>query len=134
MLPLYLEKTMSEQHILCVECRGVFTDAETEHVTSCPRCGTAGIPADLREMLDLKITRHELRILTIWATNYAQKLLNSDPLSNAPNCVQGILNGIRAQHPGIGPLSLQEELQDVADTFRSKVESSIGDFDPKTRQ
>lgn len=124
---------MSEKHILCVECRSVFTDEEADNATSCPSCGTVGIPADLRDTLDLKITLHELRILTIWAANYAHKLLNSDPTSNAPKCVQGIIKGIRAQHPEVGPLSLHEEFQDVADTFGSKVESTIGDFEPQTR-
>lgn len=124
---------MTEKYILCVECRTTFTAEETATATSCPHCGSAGIPADLREMLDLKITRHELRILTIWAANYADSLLKSSALSNAPDVVAGILKGIREQHPNVGPLSMQEEFQHVADTAGSKVESSLGDFEPQTR-
>lgn len=119
--------------ILCVECRKTFTDEETATVTACPACGTTGLPALISDSLDIKITRHELRILLMWASNYAHDIEKSSPTLSAIKCVEGIAKGIREQHPEADPLTLSEELQVVADTFQTKVESTVGDFTPKTR-
>ena len=124
---------MSEKTILCVECRGTFTEEETETVTACPRCGTTGLPALLSDSLTLKITRHELRILTHWAANYAHSIAAPDQTMDPVKCVEGVVQGIREQHADAGPLTLHEELQDVANAFGSKVESTIGDFIPEPR-
>jgi hypothetical protein len=75
---------MSSKHLLCLACgvesvveadpdKGVYT---VNHVSvhGCPACGDVGVPADLDDAVDVHITKHELRILTIWATNYAQSL------------------------------------------------------------
>lgn len=117
--------------ILCVECRKTFTDEETESVTACPACGTTGLPALLSDSLDLKITRHELRILLMWASNYAHDIEKSTSTMSAVKCVEGIAKGIRDQHPEADPLTLAEELQEVANEVKSRVESSIGTFEPK---
>lgn len=119
--------------ILCVECRNTFTDEETATVTECPACGTTGLPALVSDSLTIKITRHELRILTHWASNYAHSIVREDQTMDPVKAVQGIVQGIREQSPDAGPLTLHEELQDVADAFQSKVESTLGDFTPKTR-
>jgi hypothetical protein len=118
------------KHIMCVICRSVFSDEETAAVDRCPTCGATGIPADTDDMVALKITRHELRILTMWASNYAHQIA-TDEDDSAPKVVSAIIRAIHRQDPTVGPLTLAEELQEVADTFGSHVESSIGDFDPQ---
>ena len=122
-----------EKSILCVECRSTFSAEELDRsgATSCPTCGSTGIPADLKDALELHITRHELRILTIWAANYAYQCDKKDENSHLMTVVNGIIKGIRSQHAEVGPLSLHEELQEVADAGH-KVQSSIGDFEPPT--
>jgi hypothetical protein len=73
---------MSSKHLLCLACgvesvveadpdKGVYT-VNHEIVHGCPACGDTGVPADLADAVDVHITKHELRILTIWATNYAR--------------------------------------------------------------
>lgn len=124
-----------EKHILCVECRSTFSDEEIEGHTSCPHCGSTGIPADLNDMVEIKITAHELRILTIWASNYAYSIKRSSP--SAVEVVEGICKGLKGQTPNTH-LSLLSELQEAADTLgvKGELHNSDGDVDyvePSTR-
>jgi DNA-directed RNA polymerase subunit RPC12/RpoP len=125
--------TEAQKTVLCVECRSTFTDAETEGYTECPKCGSQGMPALLTDMHTINITRHELRILTMWAANWAEHIKDSEKKFYAPNAIAGIASGIRAQLPEIGPLTLSEEFQEVADVFQKKVETSLGDFEPNLK-
>ena len=122
------------KNILCVTCRSTFSDEELDalgNVTSCPACGSTGVPADLTDSVTVTLTRHELRILTIWASNYAHSIKDSSLSTQDPvACINGLLSGIRNQTEG--PLTIAEELQDVADTLGLTVSSSMGDFEPPT--
>lgn len=41
-------------------------------VSGCPTCGTHSLPCDPKKDVEIKINTHELRVLTIWADNWAQ--------------------------------------------------------------
>lgn len=67
---------MAEERIVvarCIQCDGEFTEEQITGENSCPDCGTKSIPCDPKNDTTLKINTHELRILTIWADNWAQE-------------------------------------------------------------
>lgn len=75
---------------------------------ACPECGHRGIPADTEKRLNVSITWHELRVLTIWAERWASRCDDSKSMLAT---VYGIADRIQAQHMD----------QKVGLTFRSEL-------------
>lgn len=127
-------------HILCLLCRGTFTDAEIEGQSACPRCGNRGVPADTRKQATATLTHHEWRILCIWAENWAERVAAKADADgyDSPRAVRSITNEIRRQAPDISPLSLRDELQQVADRIGGEVDyhdgTTLETFRPATKQ
>jgi predicted nucleic acid-binding Zn-ribbon protein len=128
-----------DKHVLCIKCRATFTEAGYQNASGCPSCGDKGVPATLQRQTTLDITHHELRVLCIWASNYADGIKDPkmrDPMKAA---LRGIFSGLRSQDPNLPALSLFDEIQEVADTFNTKAKllSSDGEvattFEPSTR-
>jgi hypothetical protein len=58
--------------LLCLTC-GNITSTD-EDLRACPACGdSVHSPADLAETVTVTLTKHELRILTMWAENWARE-------------------------------------------------------------
>lgn len=57
--------------VRCLLCESEFSDEEIKGVTSCPKCGTRSIPCNIKNDIQVKINKHELHILLVWADNYA---------------------------------------------------------------
>lgn len=98
-------------NIMCVDC-GVVVE-ESSDLTCCPNCGSKGVPA-LAEFLDIKITWQELRIICMWASNWA--------MEKCPECsqstVHSIIERIGAQHAERAeksPLTMLGELGQIRD-------------------
>lgn len=66
----------------CTRCYSEFTEAQIEGAAGCPKCGTLGIPMHPREDALVRVNVHELRVLCIWAENYAVHVDNQN-LDNA---------------------------------------------------
>lgn len=119
----------------CTECRSEFTDAELDGAKACPTCGTQGVPMSIARDTTIRINTHELRILTMWASNYAASLVARDPSSRAAKAVQGIINALKSQVDV--PLTLADEVQGLADATGSKTElhqdGDVKTFDPKPK-
>lgn len=60
----------------CVRCSIEYSDEELNQLNpdKCPNCGTPGLPMSISQDVTLPINWHELRILTIWASNWAEHL------------------------------------------------------------
>lgn len=58
----------------CIQCRAEFTgdDPTLIGATSCPSCHADSTPMDTCQDTSININWHELRILTIWASNYVR--------------------------------------------------------------
>lgn len=95
--------------LLCVPCRNVVEVTPDHRLTACPSCGSTGVPADADDTVTLTITTHELRILTIWASNWAAQDAVMAPV------VRGILDGL-AQYTAAA-LSLSQEIADLRAAF-----------------
>ena len=60
----------------CVRCSIEYSDEELNQINpdKCPNCGTPGLPMSISQDVSVPINWHELRILTIWASNWAEQL------------------------------------------------------------
>jgi hypothetical protein len=125
-----------EKYILCVQCRGRFSEQETTGKNCCPRCGNTGMPADARRVATVTFTEHEWRILCIWASNWAEQCDREKP-SGGVTTIEAMVREIKRQAPDIGHLTMRDELQAVANEF-GKVELHQGGkvtrFDPEKKQ
>ena len=106
----------------CIICSSEFTDAQLEDATSCPECGTRSIPLSPDADVTVKINWHELRVLTIWAENWARQCDARTPEENGNNpdepfnmmyCVMTMAQRLQAQHPERTKLTLFSEVREL---------------------
>ena len=93
----------------CTACGKRFTSRELVAVHACPACGSKGVPCATSEDVQVFINWHELRILGIWATNWAARF--DETMSDSKLTLQGILGRLERQYPDNPPLTLFAELQ-----------------------
>lgn len=98
----------------CVQCAGEFSEIEMEGATACPGCGTKAIPCTIKEDVTVEINWHELRILTIWAENWARKIQNDDPKNDGSLLtIMSIAGRLQRQHPEKTALTLFSEIRNL---------------------
>ena len=97
-------------HVLCLACGGEFNFSPDERVSCCPGCGDEGIPADLDERPEFKITWHELRCLVMWAERWAS---SSDESKRMQRIVYGIADRLHLQHMDGPSLTFAQQLADL---------------------
>jgi DNA-directed RNA polymerase subunit RPC12/RpoP len=107
---------MSQKTTRCTPCGAEFTDEEILGANACPTCGSKSVPMSISKDRQITINEHELRILGIWASEWAER--HDD--NQMRKSLGGIFHRIRKQIPGI-TLSMAEEVQQVADTYGSTV-------------
>lgn len=106
--------------VRCVVCRSEFSDDEIVGALQCPKCGDTGVPMSISEDIEVKINWHELRILCIWAKNFAESI--SKETTGATETVDAIVDSLSKYRPcGAAPLSVKEEFQEMADTQEQKI-------------
>ena len=124
-----------EKNILCLNCRGTFSDKDIENASACPYCDSKNVPADLNKSSTITITHHELRILFMWADNWESQFKAKDGKSAV--LIKSIAAELRKKDITIPSLSLAEEAQGLADYLRTKVElrqsGETKDFDPEAK-
>jgi hypothetical protein len=64
------------KNIRCIRCSEEFEDKELIDLSfdECPKCGGPGSPMLISQDIQLSINWNELRILTIYASNWAESL------------------------------------------------------------
>lgn len=98
--------------LLCLHCRETTeVDPEGSALTACPHCGSTSAPADADDQVTITLTVHELRILCIWASNYAENIKDNPGCGDSPRAVYGILDHLGTQTDT--PLSMRQELADL---------------------
>lgn len=100
---------INEKIMRCTTCRAEFTRAETADVSCCPTCGATGLPMAIGDDVEISINWHELRILGIWASNWA--VAHCDEGSR--KALASVLHSIAVQHPERAthqPLTLAGEI------------------------
>lgn len=101
--------------LLCLRCREITGASEGHSLNACPACGNTNPPADADDTVTITLTTHELRILTIWASNWAEAHTDKPEGQDSPRVIAGILDGI-GQYTS-APLSLRQEVADVRAAF-----------------
>jgi hypothetical protein len=111
---------MVERHEVawCTLCGARFTAAEIDGHSACPKCGTKGVPCDPNKDMAVVVNWHELRILGIWAENWAQhceRASPGDPGNATVTTVHAITRRLQRQHPDETPLTLSGEIMQIKD-------------------
>lgn len=102
----------------CTECG--YEVEKFEGLQKCPSCHTNGVPCSWENQRLISVNWHELRILVMWAENWARA-------HQLGRTVYSIANRIEAQEPKLAedsPLSLAKELGILAKTFNLDVSSA----------
>ena len=118
---------MSDKTTRCTACAAEFTDADLEGHSACPTCGNPGVPCAISEDVTVRINWHELRILGIWASNYAGgKAFDDERGRHSRRTRQAILARLEAQHPGKAALTMAGEMKSLANALGTTVEMRTG--------
>ena len=102
---------MNEKFARCLICNQEFTEEEIRGFDKCPKCSNTGIPCSPKEDVTIKINWHELRILTIWAENFANQIEKDNPKSALT--IACIARRIQKQYPDKTPLTLAGEIEEL---------------------
>lgn len=105
----------------CVACGARFTAEEVVGATCCPKCGSTGLPCAAQQDLVVEINWHELRILGIWASNYARA-----QSEDCQRSLRGILSRLERQAPALPPLTIAGELRLLRATGAQVTGTNIG--------
>lgn len=88
----------------CLICNKEYTAEQMKTATCCPNCGYDGPPCDPQQDVTVHLNWHELRILAIWAENWAH---HTDANEDA---VYAITHRLEKQFPKEIPLTMVGEL------------------------
>lgn len=111
----------------CVDCGSRFTQKEIANAFACPKCGSIGIPCAPADDVDVKINWHELRILVIWAENWAAMPRDDPRRGPIPlsHTVKAIAKRLQEQYPTRVALTLSGELAELSDKYEIEVHGNI---------
>jgi len=103
-----------EKTIRCTKCYREFSEDETKNVSCCPKCGSKGLPMSISQDVEIKINWHELRILCIWAENWAEEKCDQDSRS----MLEAMMNRLDKYRPeGGAALTLTREVKDLQEVY-----------------
>ena len=107
---------MSRPTIRCTVCEAEFADDVTRN--ACPACGTASIPCAIADDVQVTINWHELRCLTIWASNWATD--HPATMGEAAKALATILRRLDRFRPKNGAaLTLAAEVRELQEKYPS---------------
>lgn len=106
---MIIEKTTTR----CTDCYSEFTESQLEGQNCCPNCKTTSLPMFIDRDTTIKINWHELRILTMWASFWANEKLKHEPGYKTLN---NIINRLELQKQDNWPaLTLFGEINNLRD-------------------
>jgi len=105
----------TDKTVRCVVCDSEFSDDEIKSSSCCPCCGATSLPMLITQDTTIKINWHCLRILTIWASNWAAEKCDE----SARNAVSSIIKRLEPQRKEDWPaLTLLGEIKELPETLR----------------
>jgi hypothetical protein len=95
----------------CVLCEYEYSQAEVaQGLKHCPGCGSTGIPCNPAFDLTVNINWQELRILAVWAENWARQRSENQDYEGL-KAVHCIVHRLEEQYPDLYPLTLAGEVR-----------------------
>lgn len=111
---------MSDKTTRCIQCSAEFTAAELQGTWACPKCGTTSIPCAISQDVTITVNWHELRVLGIWAENYARSMGDSESSAGARRALNAIFDRLeKYRPPGAAALSLSREVKELQEAWPS---------------
>jgi len=103
-----------EKTIRCTKCYEEFSEEETKNVSCCPKCGCKELPMSISQDVEIKINWHELRLLCIWAENWAEAKCDDD----ARSTFEAIVERLEKYRPeGSAALTIAREVKDLQEIY-----------------
>lgn len=100
----------------CVTCREEFTEGQINGAQACPNCGDTGNPMAIAQDVTISINWHELRILCLWADNWARTAQGMSDQSR--RALASIIRTLMQFRPTSAPaLTLFGEISELQNTF-----------------
>ena len=111
----------------CIDCSSEFSDSEIEGAFACPSCGGKNVPMATSDDVTIKINWHELRVLGIFAENWARKINEDDPEGKGrhPMTIMCIAERLQKQYPDKTPLTLFSEIRELRKDY--EIDTDIDD-------
>ena len=105
---------MSEA-VRCVRCDYETDDADG--LDRCPYCGSDGIPMSPARDANVRVNWHELRILVMWAMNWASR--QADRREDSEQAVAAIARRLAHQKPDPAwpGLTMGDDIRELAEAF-----------------
>jgi hypothetical protein len=101
----------------CTDCATEFTDEQVKGATCCPACGTKGLPCSISQDTTININWHELRILTIWATNWAENKCDE----GGKKTLRSIIQRLQSQRKeGWTALTILDEIKELPEALKKE--------------
>jgi len=107
---------VSDVTIRCVLCSAEFNDEVIAGVNACPECGTASLPMSVASDVQVTVNWHELRILGMWAENWAVHIDKADCVQ----VVRAIAGRLQAQHPERSAITMSGELSELRQAVKEQ--------------
>ena len=101
--------------IRCLACASEFDLEKLSNVSACPACGSKGIPIRPADVIQVRVTWHELHVLVVWAERWASR--HQDP--EMIKAVRTIAAFLGAQHPDKPALTFMGEIEELREKFGS---------------
>lgn len=95
----------------CVACGERFSKEQAEGAVGCPSCKNKGIPCSPKDDVSIDINWHELRILGMWASNWAGSFTEKE--KDSKQALVGILGRLQRQFPDKSTLTMGGEVRDL---------------------
>lgn len=118
--------TNEEKIARCIRCRTEFTARDLEGAAACPHCGSTSVPMSPKDDLSIKINWHELRVLSIWAENWAN--LHKENYPELIEDLWAIVAPLQDQFPDKTPLTFSGEIGDLRRRFPEQKINISGPF------
>ena len=120
-------------YMWCVDCGHRVSYRDSRGLSGCPSCGSTSIPCSAIDDVDLKVNWHELRILIIWAENWAAHCDGRDPPEGSPRrwmmpTLKAIAKRLQTQYPSRITLTLAGEFAELKQEIPSA--EIIGNIQP----
>ncbi len=127
-----IEQFYNKKYIRCLHCSTEYSRKESEGISSCAKCGSKSVPCLIDDDVNIRINWHELRILTIWAENWARQIDDKEEDNGKDKLlltIMTIAERLQNQFPTRIPLTMFSEMRELRNSLEGTGTNIITDLD-----